>query len=538
MNQIQTQNMAPIMKTVTEGEIANSNSRKLVLAYDVGTSGIKAVAISHQGELISSSEKNYPITYPRPGWAEQNPNDYWEAIKLSTSDLMQKGNITKEEVKGIVFGTQAMGIIPMDASGQVLSPNISWVDGRAEVQARKLMRRLGGKWLFKKILGIEITGKDVIPKLLWIKENKPKIYQQTSKFLDVNGYLKYKATGKMVAEWSGACSYSFDLKKKTWTEGLFKIVGLDVKKLPRLVKSIQEVGNLTTKAAEELGLSCNTVVFGGCDDTQSATLGSKAVGEGDTHIYLGTSAWIITSTQKRFKFRHGAVTMQSADPQKYIIVGITESAGANINWLLEKFYKSDMEQLPLDKVYSMLNHEISQISPGSSGLIITPWFLGERCPISTTTTRSTIFNLGLEHTRGHIGRAMYEGICYNLRWILENFRKDFGFDPSVLKVLGGGSQSEVWMQILADITQKRIEVTNQPKFAGAIGTAMIGFIGLKIKASFMEVGDLKCLASRKVFTPNKSNYHFYAKQFEEYKKLYFKLRDMYKSANSQSFEEN
>jgi xylulokinase len=188
------------------------------------------------------------------------------------------------------------------------------------------------------IVGVEITGKDVIPKLIWLKDKMPDVFQKTHKFLDVNGYLKYKCTDKMVAEWSGACSYAFDLKKKDWERIFFKLTRIGTEKLPDLVRSVDLVGGLTPKAAEEMGLLPGIGVYGGCDDTQSAAVGTTAMGEGEAHIYAGTSAWVGVITEKAPKFKNGVFTLQSADPAKNIVVCITESAGANTGWLIDTYY--------------------------------------------------------------------------------------------------------------------------------------------------------------------------------------------------------
>jgi xylulokinase len=506
-----------------------------VIAYDVGTSSVKAVAIDQNGQVLGYCEKPYPISYPHPGWAEQSPQDYWQAICDATKSIIQTHALAPQSIRALVFGTQAMGIIPVEKNGTVLHNNISWVDGRAEIQARQLMRKFGGKAIFKKIVGIELTGKDVIPKLIWLKQEIPTIYQRTYKFLDVNGFLKFKATGKMVAEWSGACSYAFDLKTKDWVRIFFKIASVDLQKLPDLVKSTDIVGPLTSQAAEELGFGAHTdvAVFGGCDDTQSATLGSTAIDEGDIHVYLGTSAWMAISTAKIWKFAHGAVTLQSGDPSKNIIVGITESAGANVEWYMRQFFGDAYRPDTAKDFYQQINEAIAKIPAGSEHLLFTPWFLGERCPVSTTTTRGTIFNLSFEHGRTHIARALFEGIGYNLRWVLSNYRRDFKVDPQCIRVIGGGSLSSPWMQILADILQVPIETMSNPKLAGAVGTAMVAFVGLGWMDNFSEIKRL--IQPTATFTPNSANFAIYDEMYLLYRKLFSKLKYTYKGANKRRF---
>ncbi len=507
--------------------------RKYVIAHDVGTSSNKAVLMDTEGKIIASSEKEYPFSYPNPGWVEQNPEDYWQAIVASTKSIIETSEIKSSEIIGIVHTTQAMGIIPIDDENNILYNNITWVDGRAEAQAAKLMRRFLGRKVFKSIVGIELTGKDVIPKLMWLKETHPDIYEKTQYFLDVNGFLKFKATGKKVAEWSGACSYAFNLKKKDWEGIFFKLAGIDTAKLPPLVRSIDKVGGLTETAADEMGLDPGIPVFGGCDDTQSAAIGTGAIEEGEGHIYLGTSAWVGVMTKRDPKFRTGAVCLQSADPSKNLVVGITESAGANLEWLIERFYSIEKNSIKGESIYELMDMEAIETPPGSDHLIFTPWLLGERCPVSTTTTRGTIYNLSLEHKRGHFVRALSEGIAYNLRWIIENYERDFGFKIPSLRITGGGTQNDNWMQIFADVTKRKIITTNQPKMAGAIGAAMCAFVGAGVFTEFKAVHSI--VGKNKEFLPNPDNYAIYDELFSGYKNIYKSLKTTYKHSNSKRF---
>lgn len=507
--------------------------RRYVIAHDVGTSSVKAVLIDIEGKIISSSEEEYDFAYPNPGWVEQDPEDYWKAIVASTKSVLKSSNVSSSEIIGIVFTTQAMGIIPIDKENNILYNNITWVDGRAEKQAEKLMRRFLGRKVFKSIVGIELTGKDVIPKLMWLKETQPELYKKTEYFLDVNGFLKFKATGKKVAEWSGACSYAFNLKKKDWERIFFKLAGVDTAKLPPLVRSVDNVGGLTEDAAKEMGLETGLPVYGGCDDTQSAAIGTGAIGEEEAHIYLGTSAWVGVMTKRQPKFKNGAVCLQSADPSKNLVVGITESAGANLEWVIERFYSMEKEHIKDGSIYDIMDQEANEVAPGSNHLIFTPWLLGERCPVSTTTTRGTIYNLSLEHKRGHFVRALAEGIAYNLRWIIENYEKDFSFKIPSLRITGGGSQNDHWMQIFADVTKRKIVTTNQPKMAGAIGAAMCAFVGAGVFEEFKAVQDI--VGSNKEFLPNPDNFDIYDSLFNDYKNIYSSLKASYENSNSKRF---
>jgi xylulokinase len=507
--------------------------KKFVLAHDVGTSSVKTVLISNTGEINSHHTSPYPFQYPNPGWVEQDPEDYWNGIVENTRYIISNSSVDANLIVGMVFSTQAMGIIPLDKENKVLHNNITWVDGRAEKQAQWLMNMLGGKSIFKKIIGAEITGKDVIPKLRWLKQNLPDIYNNTDTILDVNGFLKFKATGKKVFEWSGASSYGFNLKKKDWERLVFKVAGIDIKKLPPLVRSTDMIGMLSPKAAKELNLPETIKVYGGCDDTQSAAIGSGANAEGQAHIYLGTSAWAGITTSRNLKHKNGAFCLQSANPLNNLLVGITESAGSNLEWLIDKFYRLEKDDPKIENIYEFINAETDGVPDGSDYLIFTPWLLGERCPVSTTTTRGTIFNIGLEHTRGHMVNALLEGVGYNLKWIFDIFKKDFRFDMDSIRAIGGGSVNDKWMQGIANITGKKVETINQPKMAGAIGVATCAFVGSGVFNDFSDVNELIHL--KKTFLPDPDKLKLFNSLFKTYQAIYKELKTTYNNVNQQRF---
>ena len=507
------------------------SEKKYILAHDMGTSSDKAVLVDFAGNIAATSSAPYPTFYPNPAWVEQDPQDYWEAVALTSRTIVRENGIDPSEIKGIVFSTQAQGIIPVDEEGNVLYNNITWVDGRAQKQADSIMKKLGGKKIFTLAAGTPIMGKDCIPKIVWLKEERPDIYKKTHLILDVNGYLKYKCTGRMVTELSGASSYGLDLKKKQWL-GVMKYTGVDMEKLPPLVCSTDIVGGLTEQAAAEMGLIPGIPVFGGCDDVQAAVVGSGMCDDGDLHIYLGTSAWVAAVSRTADKFRHGAAAIQSADRDMNLIAGITESAGANIQWLCDEFFAKEKEEYG-DGIFDYMDRVIQTIPPGSDHLVCTPWMLGERCPVSSTTTRATLFNINMVHTREHLMRAVYEGIGYNLRWILENYKADYGFSCDNFRIIGGGALDDGWMQIIADITGKHFAVVKDPRNAGAVGAAVVALIGLGELPGFGAAKDFVQIEKR--YKPNPENKKIYDELFVDYKNIYHSLETAYQAANGSRF---
>ena len=255
-------------------------------------------------------------------------------------------------------------------------------------------------------------------------------------------------------------------------------------------------------------------------------------GDGDLHIYLGTSAWVAATSKTADKFMHGAAAIQSADKEMNLIAGITESAGANIQWLCDEFFAREKEEYG-DGIYKYMDDVIRTIPPGSDHLVCTPWMLGERCPVSSTTTRATLFNINMVHTREHLMRAVYEGIGYNLRWILENYKQDYGFTCDNFRIIGGGALDDGWMQIIADITGKHFAVVKDPRNAGAVGVAVVALIGLGELPGFEAAKDFVQIEKR--YKPDPENKAIYDDLFEDYKNIYKSLEKAYIIANGQRF---
>ncbi|MEG1791521.1 MAG: FGGY-family carbohydrate kinase [Clostridia bacterium] len=506
---------------------------KYIISHDMGTSSDKAVLVDYSGKIIATSVEPYPTYYPNPAWVEQDTALYWAAVCKASRSVCEKTKTSPDDIGGIIFSTQAQGVIPVDEKGNVLYNNITWVDARAEKQAQEIMAKFGGKKLFTMIVGTPIMGKDCVAKIKWIRDERPDVYEKTKYFLDVNGFLKMKCTGEMVAELSGASSYGLDLKKKTWMSA-FPLIGVEIEKLPPLVKSTDKIGNgLTEKAARDMGLNIGTPVFGGCDDVQAACVGSGKNGDGDVHIYLGTSAWVAATSKTATKFMHGAAAIQSADPEMNLIAGITEAAGSNIQWICDQFFSAEKEKYG-DDIYAYMDDVIRAIPAGSDHLICTPWMMGERCPVSSTTTRCTLFNINPEHTREHMMRAVYEGVAYNLRWILENFKKDYGFKCHDFHIIGGGALDDAWMQIIADITGAKFSIVSNPRNAGALGAAIIALIGLGELKNFKDARDFVKIT--KTYKPDKHNADIYNELYTTYKRIYFDLHKTYMIANGHRFE--
>ena len=510
-------------------------STQYILAHDVGTSGNKAVLVDTEGNIRTSAFQAYPIHYPRPDWAEQEPEDWWNAVAATTRQVMEQSGVAPQDVLAMIYTTQMVGIVPMGSDDQPLRPAIIWLDGRAPAQADQIMRKFLGRRVFAAVSGNELCGKDGVAKLLWMKQNEAQIYDRMTRFLDVNGYLVYRACGESIFELSGAAAFVGHMPKKEWPQWLIRYMGLDMEKFPPLVHSTDKVGRLTAQAARACGLLEGTPIFGGCGDSPGAAVGSGAVGEGDGHIYLGTSGWVGVVTEKTPTGRHGVACIQAADPDKAFLFSEMETAGACLKWIADQFYQHEQADPAVPNVYALMDEKVETIPPGSNFLIATPWMYGERSPVSDTWVRSTFFNLSADHTREHLLRAVYEGVAYNLRWMIEIVENHFGFPLSALRVIGGGARGAPWMQIIADVTGRRVEAIANPQEAGAVGAALTAAIGLGLYPDFESLK--KVVRVEREFEPQAGNAEVYDVLYRAYRRIYSSLRDLYRDVNEVRFGE-
>lgn len=487
-----------------------------IASYDVGTSGVKATFLNVKGEVCSYSTVTYSLLTPQPNWVEQDPALYWEAICLASKKAMQQLDAAPSQVKGIAFGTQWKGILPLDEHDEVLYNTIIWLDGRAAEQAVKLNERLNTNVMYDR---------EYWPKLMWIKEEMPDLYKKTNCFLEVNSYLKFKATGIKAVDMTNNFIFSTNQRLQTYYDRILKAADLDPGKFPPLVMSAERVGGLTAKAAIELGLVEGIPVFGGCGDIPAIAIGAGSSSLGGNHIYLGSSGWFGTVIPERI---NGIGELyQSFDQDKDLMIYPIQSACMTLDWAINQFYKVEKGILE-DNIFMLIDKELTDVPAGSLSLIATPWIHGELQPLSNHA-KAVFFNITNHHDRRHFLSAIMEGICYMLRWKIEIFEKETGQTLDSIRVVGGGACSEPWMQMMASILQIRVSVPSSPQHAGAVGTAYCALIGLGICKDFEEA-DQNILENR-TFLPNKEHTGLYNQLYGVFKSLYPRLKDVYETLN-------
>lgn len=461
----------------------------LFLGHDLGTGGVKSVLVDGSGRLVAEAMATYSLSHPRAGWAEQDPGDWWRAVVETTRQLV--ADVDTTTVRAMCFAGQMLALAPLDAAGEPTRPAISWLDGRAGDEARAMTRRMGGQKILRLLAGASPTGKDIVAKIAWIRRHEPDVFRQTHAFCDATGYLVARATGRIAMDPTAAGGTGvLSLGSGRWSRLLARASGLPLDKMPPLLGSAEVAGELSLERAGECGLRAGVPVAMGMADIPAAAVGSGAVRSGDAHVYLGTSAWIgVTLDTPRSVPRAGIAVVPAAAPGAFLLIGESETAGACREWVERAVGVTSAEAL---------DALVERAEPGARGLLFAPWLFGERSPVPDATLRGGFLGLSLEHGPEHLARAVHEGVALNLGWILDEI-STLSIGCAALRAVGGGSQSDAWLQILADATGRRIERVVEPRHAGAIGAALVGAVAVGALPSVEAIGDV--VSVDRVFEP-------------------------------------
>lgn len=505
-----------------------------VLSYDVGTSTLKAVLLNRTGHIEAMASATYPVHRPAEGYAEQSPTDWWSAVVKTTREVMDKSGVPADEVAAMVFVTQAIGIVPISKlDGNPLCPAIIWLDSRAGAEAEELTQIIAAA-MGAEDMSIGLTGKDVLPKLMWLSRNREELWEQMDCFLDVNGYLIYRCTGEKVYDYASASCICYESETDSMNADLLGVAGFDPARFPRFVRAEELVGTLTEKAADALKLPRSVKVFGGSNDTQAAALGSGMSSPGEAHYYMGSSGWAIVVSDDFSPLSSGGASIMAAEYGKALRFYQPETACTAFNWCIDELFGYEKEQMGED-VYKFIEETVAAVPAGSNYLLFGPWMQGERCPVSDIYVRGSFLNLGLSHKRQHMLRAVMEGILYNLRWANEGLEKDIGYAIPTLRVLGGGTQSPVWMQMMADIFNRPVEVIRHTQAAGAVGGAFLAALGLGEFKDFSEVK--RWVEVEATYFPKRENVAVYEEIYQYFKESYGSVKDLYRAINYKRMRE-
>ena len=494
--------------------------KKYILAHDTGTGGNKAVLCDLTGKVIHSAYQSYGISYPRPEWVEQDPDELWEAVAGTSRRVIQESGVDPKAIIGVGVSAQMWNTLPVNEKGRPLTPMLSWLDLRSVRQADRLVVGNMPKFLFENTGNLP-TAKDSIPKILWLKEERPEIWKETAYLLDCKEYILFKLTGRIAIDLVGASVYFLcNPHTKNWSEAVCSRLDIPVEKLPPVFPCTDVIGEITPEAAKQTGLNPGTPVVICAGDVAVAQTGAGANREGKVHLCIGTATWIGVSTST---FRNDPVKpfwgLNHIDPKKYIIAGEMETGGGALMWLRDALFQEEkrLADEAGESSYALLSAMAEAVPPGSDKLIFLPWLSGERAPVLDHYARGGFIGLNLAHNKSHMVRAVMEGVAYHLRWICESMEQ-VGFQIDGLNAIGGGCNSAIWVQIISDITGKSLSKVKNHLEAGAAGAALTVAVGLGIYSSVDEIDDL--IKIDRVIHPDASRQKRYEAQYREYRELY------------------
>lgn len=515
-----------------------------VISYDFGTTGVKTCLFRIDGtiELLESAYGGYGLYIMENGGAEQDADEWWKAMCDTTRELFTKTDVSPAEIDGISFCSQMQGIVLVDKEGKALRRPMSYMDQRASEEMKTCQGHgitISGANIFKLLKSLRLTCaastsvKDPIWKYKWVQKNEPDIFARVHKWLDVKEYLICRCTGEFVMTKDSAyATFLYETRKGRagFSDALCRMYGVKREHLPRLIDSYEKAGELTSRAASELGLVPGIPVFGGGGDANLIGVGAGASKIGRTHIYSGTSGWVGTAIDRQVVDISAMIAgIVSVEDNKYTYFAEMETAGKCFEWVknhlaldeigiyLDKHDVAEDESTQYRNLYDYMTSVISQIGPGAGGVIFTPWLHGNRCPFEDPNAAGMFFNIGIDTGKTEMIRAVQEGICYHLRWMLECQDKKIKTSDTI-RFVGGGALSDFTCQMLADITGRVIETVKDPQDVGAVGAAMLVAVGCGAMKDLDEAADM--IEVCKTFTPDPGNKAIYDRNYRVFRELY------------------
>jgi xylulokinase len=519
---------------------------KLILAVDLGTSGMKVALIDVRGPVLGWEYEPIGLLLTPDGGAEQSPEEWWQAFLSAAGRLLQRERDAAPRLSAICCSTQGEGTVAVDRTGKAIGNAILWMDMRGAPYLRK---QLGG-WFnvdgadllkilrFVRLTGgmPSMTGKDPAAHMLFLRDAKPEVYAGTYKFLNVLDYMNLRLTGEFVATFDSILtSWVTDNRDPDaihYDDSLIRTLGLDPDKLPDIVACTKVIGNVRGEVANALGLSSRVKVVAGAIDNTAAAVGAGAVDDYVPHLYVGTSSWIAAHVPfKKTDIASSLASIPCAVPGRYLLTALQATAGGNLTFLRDNilYHKDELlQEADVPDIFKVLDQIADRVPAGANGVMYTPWIWGERAPVEDRTLRAGLYNLSLNSTREDIIRAFLEGIAFNTRWLLSPVEKFLGRKVNGIHIVGGGAQSDVWCQIFADVMNVEIKQVADPLYANARGAAWIAAVGLG-EIAFSDVPQL--VQFKGTYHPNLHNRAIYDEKFEIFQTIYRQMKDIYRRLN-------
>ena len=488
---------------------------KYLIGIDIGTSGTKSVLFDTLGNVIASASSEYPMYQPENGWAEQDPNDWWNAVCKTLLELTAKAD---GEIAGIGLSGQMHSLVMLDKNNEVIRPAILWCDQRTGTECEEIEKEIGRERLIEITANPALTG-FTASKILWVKNNEPHNYEKCAHVLLAKDYIRFKLTGEYATEVSDASGMQLlDVKNRKWSDEVCEKLGIDMKLLAKVYESCEATGHVTDEASKLTGVKSGTVVAGGAGDNAAAAIGMGVCVNGKAFTTIGTSGVVFAHTSEPKIDPKGRIhTFCAAVPNTWHVMGVTQAAGQSLSWFRRNF--------AAETSYKEIDAECQKLPIGAERLIYMPYLMGERTPILDPDARGIFFGLSAMHTKYHLARAVIEGVSYSL-YDCFNVINEVGIEMNDMAICGGGGKSDFWRQMIADIYGISIKTMASDEGA-ALGVAILAGVAAGVYPSVAE----GCNIAVKVkgsYSPNIESRKEYMRFYEVYTSIYPALKDQFK----------
>ncbi len=481
------------------------------IGIDLGTSSVKMLLVDETGKIHKTVSRDYPLYFPHPGWSEQKPEDWWEAVQSGLSELLD--GIDKNEVKGIGCGGQMHGLVVLDENDNVIRPAILWNDGRTAAEVDYLNGVIGKTMLSALTANIAFAG-FTAPKILWMKNNEPENYAKIAKIMLPKDYINYKLTGVHACDYSDASGMLLlDVENKRWSPQMLDICGVKEAQMPMLFESYEVIGTVTA----EVGLPRDVKVVAGAGDNAAAAVGTGTVGDGACNISLGTSGTIFISSEKFGVDPNNALHAFAHADGRYHLMGCMLSAASCNKWFYEEILKT--------KDYKTEQGSVTEDMLGKNNVYFLPYLMGERSPINDTDARGAFVGMSMDTTRAQMAQAVMEGVTFAIRDSFE-VAKSLGIDIRRSKLCGGGAKAPIWRKMMADILNIEIDIPQTEEGPG-YGGAMLAMVGCGEYESVSACADA-LVSVTETIQPDPAVAALYEARYQKFKSVYPALKSVYK----------
>ena len=484
----------------------------LYIGIDLGTSAVKLLLMDSEGNIVNIASEEYPIYFPNPGWSEQNPSDWYKAVIKGIKRLLI--GYDGRRVAGISFGGQMHGLVILDENDNVIRPCILWNDGRTKKECDYLNNVTGTQRLSDYTANIAFAG-FTAPKILWLRENEPESFKRIKRIMLPKDYIAYMMTGVFSTDVSDASgTLLFDVKNRCWSEEMCKICGIHKEMLPRVYESCECTGTVLESVARELGIGTEVRVAAGAGDNAAAAVATGTIGEGSCNISLGTSGTFFIAADRFGVDENNALHSFCDAAGKYHLMGCMLSAASCNKWWLEDILRT--------KEYKAEQSEIKRL--GENHVYFLPYLMGERSPHNNPNAKGTFIGMTMDTTREDMTQAVLEGVAFAFRDMLE-IAKKLGINPERTKICGGGAKSSLWIKILANVLNLKIDIPVNEE-GPSMGAAILAAVACGEYNSVEEAAK-KIIKTAKTVEQDTETAEKYQKQYERFRRIYPECKNIY-----------